>query len=139
MPLRRSSVHLDTEGKVQNIDLYRQISYGALAQFLVLDLRQYRTEQPCGDQGSLVENSCKERLQDPILRNNKPYRRHTILGTIGDKGSTPGGTQDKQESWLKANLNSSGPTWDVLAQQTIMFQYNHRDWSGNWYSEAWDS
>ena len=139
MPLRSSSIKLGTDGKVQNIDLYRQIPYGNLAQFLVLDTRQFRTEQPCGDQGSLIEPSCKERSQDPILRNNKPYRRHTILSAEGSATATNPWLMDKQESWLQGKLTSSGPTWNVLAQQVPMFQYDHRDWTGNFYSESWDS
>ena len=31
------------------MQLYRQISFGHLAEFFVLDARQYRTDQPCGD------------------------------------------------------------------------------------------
>ena len=106
MPLRDSVLVRKTDGTIDwsRLNLYRSITYGALAQLLVLDLRQYRTEQPCGDQGSLIETSCKDRLQDPITRLN---RRHTILGgpTLG---TTPG--QDAQEIWLKGKLTSSGPT-----------------------------
>ena len=29
--------------------LYRRIAFGRLAEFFVLDTRQYRTDQPCGD------------------------------------------------------------------------------------------
>ncbi|MBA3472165.1 MAG: alkaline phosphatase D family protein [Rubrobacter sp.] len=39
MPLRRESLTLNGSGQVTNIDLYRQISYGNLAQFCVLDTR----------------------------------------------------------------------------------------------------
>ena len=135
MPLRDSVLVRKTDGTIDwsRLNLYRSITYGTLAQLLVLDLRQYRTEQPCGDQGSLIETSCKDRLQDPITRTN---RRHTILGgpTLG---TTPG--QDAQEIWLKGKLTSSGPTWNAIAQQVIMFQYDHRSWYGNWYSESWDS
>jgi alkaline phosphatase D len=134
MPLRPDSPTV-TDGKVTNVQLNRQVTYGNLIQFLVLDTRQFRTEQPCGDQGSLIETSCKDRLQDPISRLN---RRHTILGgpTLG---TTPG--QDAQEIWLKeqGKLTSPPYKWNVLAQQVPMFQYNHYDWTGNWYSESWDS
>jgi alkaline phosphatase D len=137
MPIRPSSVHLDAQGKVViNIDLYRQIAYGTLAQFLVLDTRQYRTDQPCPSQGELIESTCKDRLQDPILRNNKPYRRHTMLGADGLATESNPWLKDKQESWLKGKLTSSGPMWNILAQQVPMFQYDHRSWYGNYYSEA---
>lgn len=134
MPLRPRSRTVK-DGKVTNVELNRQVTYGNLIQFLVLDTRQFRTEQPCGDQGSLIETSCKDRLQDPISRLN---RRHTILGgpTLG---TTPG--QDAQEIWLKGQGRLTSPPykWNVLAQQVPMFQYNHYDWTGNWYSESWDS
>ena len=46
MPLRRSCL---PQGP--NMQLYRGASYGKLAEFLVLDTRQYRTDQPNGDKG----------------------------------------------------------------------------------------
>ena len=82
MPLRPDSPTV-TDGKVTNVQLNRQVTYGSLIQFLVLDTRQFRTEQPCGDQGSLIESSCKERSQDPILDGKKPRRRHSILSAEG--------------------------------------------------------
>jgi alkaline phosphatase D len=141
MPLRRSSVILDSQGKVANMDLYRQISYGNLANFNVLDTRQFRSYWACANQGSLIESSCKERTQDPVMTNNKPSRRHTYLGgkVMGSYTEPSPWLKDSQENWLKGKLGSPGPTWNVLAQQVIMFKYDHRDWSGNYYSEAWDS
>ena len=44
MPLRISS--LPHGSKMQ---IYRRVPYGDLAEFAVLDTRQYRTDQPCGD------------------------------------------------------------------------------------------
>jgi alkaline phosphatase D len=141
MPLRPSSVILDDQENVTNIDLYRQISYGDLANFNVLDTRQYRSYWACPDQGGLIETTCKERTQDPVTKNNKPYRRHTYLGgkDMGLYYETSPWLKDSQEIWLKDKLTSSGSLWNVLAQQAIMFKYDHRDWSGNYYSEAWDS
>ena len=141
MPLRPSSVILDSQGRVANIDLYRQISYGNLANFNVLDTRQFRSYWACVNQGSLIESTCKERTQDPVTKNNKPSRRHTYLGgkVMGSYTESSPWLKDSQEVWLKGKLSSPGPTWNVLAQQVIMFKYDHRDWSGNYYSEAWDS
>ena len=45
MPLRRSSMPAGSDMK-----LYRRASYGRLAELLVLDTRQYRTDQPNGRQ-----------------------------------------------------------------------------------------
>jgi alkaline phosphatase D len=141
MPLRPSTVILDTQGNVTNIDLYRQITYGDLAQFCMLDTRQYRSYWACPDQGGLIEATCKERTQDPIIRKNKPYRRHTMLGgkVMGSYTEPTPWLKDEQEIWLKGKLTSSGSLWNVLAQQVIMFKYDHHDWTGNYYSESWDS
>ena len=138
MPIRPSSVKWDAQGKVQDVDLKRQITYGNLVQFLLLDTRQYRSYWPCANQGELIEDSCKERLQDPILNGKKPVRRHSYLGANGSYTEPNPWLKDEQENWLKARLTSSNPKWNVLASQVIMFQYDHRDWTGNWYEEAWD-
>jgi phosphodiesterase/alkaline phosphatase D-like protein len=111
----------------------------------VLDTRQYRSYWACPSQGSLIESSCKERTQDPVMRNNKPYRRHTYLGgeVMGSHTESSPWLKDSQENWLKEQLTASSsrslPLWNVLAQQVIMFKYDHKDWTGNYYSEAWDS
>jgi alkaline phosphatase D len=44
MPLRRSSMP-----RGSSLLLYRRLQFGDLAEFSVLDTRQYRTDQPCGD------------------------------------------------------------------------------------------
>jgi alkaline phosphatase D len=44
LPLRRSSMP-----KGPSLRLFRRLSYGATAELHVLDTRQYRTDQPCGD------------------------------------------------------------------------------------------
>ncbi|MDX3657111.1 alkaline phosphatase D family protein [Streptomyces sp. ID05-26A] len=86
MPLRRSS------------RLYRRIRWGALATFHMLDTRQYRTDQACGDGLQL----CPERLE--------PER--TMLGAA-------------QEDWLFDGFRGSAARWDVLAQQVFFSQYDY--------------
>ena len=44
MPLRATSVPHGS-----SLQLYRSLDFGDLAKFAVLDTRQYRTDQPCGD------------------------------------------------------------------------------------------
>ena len=44
MPLRRSSLPHGS-----SLRLYRRLTFGDLAEFSVLDTRQYRSDQPCGD------------------------------------------------------------------------------------------
>jgi alkaline phosphatase D len=89
MPLRRGSI---PDGP--DMRLYRRISFGRLAEFFVLDTRQYRTDQPCGDGN---KPPC-DAVYDP---------RATLLG-------------GRQRDWLLGGLGTSPATWNVLAQQVMM-------------------
>lgn len=89
MPLRRRSLP-----RGPHMRLYRKLAYGRLAELLVLDTRQFRTDQPNGDKASELN----EAALDP---------KNTMLGA-------------EQEGWLKAALLESEGTWNVLAQQVMM-------------------
>jgi alkaline phosphatase D len=89
MPLRPRSLP-----RGPDMLLYRKASFGRLAEFFVLDTRQYRTVQPNGD-GLKPLN--EEALKDT----------NTILGR-------------QQRGWLQAGLITSLATWNVLAQQVMM-------------------
>ncbi|MBK9166401.1 MAG: alkaline phosphatase D family protein [Bryobacterales bacterium] len=89
LPLRRTS--LPTGSKML---LYRRLAYGNLAEFSVLDTRQYRTDQPCDDG---TKPPCPAML-DPNA---------TMMGP-------------EQEQWLVDGLNRSTACWNVLAQQVMM-------------------
>ena len=89
MPLRRSSLPNGPD-----MPLYRRISFGRLADFYVLDTRQYRTDQPCGDG---VKPPCPA-VDDP---------QATILG-------------EAQRKWLLDGLAASASNWNVLAQQVMV-------------------
>jgi alkaline phosphatase D len=89
MPLRATSV---PHGP--NMQLYRGVSFGKLANFLVLDTRQYRSDQP-------------EYADDFDFRGREWPRGGTILGSA-------------QNDWLQQSLTNSPATWNVLAQQVMM-------------------
>lgn len=89
MPLRRRALP-----KGPDMQLYRRIAFGRLANFEMLDTRQYRTDQPNDD-------------------GNKP-----LIGDVFDPRATLLG--DKQERWLMAGLLSSAAQWNVLGQQVMM-------------------
>lgn len=89
MPLRRSAMP-----KGPDMLLYRNVSYGRLADFHVLDTRQYRSDQPCGDGSKPL---CPEALNP----------NSSLLGVI-------------QRDWLFEGLAKSPSTWNVLAQQVMM-------------------
>jgi alkaline phosphatase D len=89
MPLRRSAYP-----KGPDIQIYRRVSFGSLAEFFVLDTRQYRTPQPCDAKAVWP---CPGAL-DP---------KATLLGAA-------------QEKWLFDGLAGSKAGWNVLAQQVMM-------------------
>ncbi len=76
-----------------NSRMYRRLSYGPLARFLVLDGRQYRSDQPCGDG---AKAPCAGFQED-----------RTMLGL-------------EQERWLDLELRASRAQWNLLANQVQM-------------------
>lgn len=88
MPLRRSSIP-----RGPDMQLYRRLDFGDLARFHILDTRQYRSRQACGDG---IKN-CPEAAE----------QNRTMLG-------------DAQERWLFDGLSRSGTQWNIPANQTMM-------------------
>jgi alkaline phosphatase D len=76
--------------------IYRSARWGDLLDVVVLDGRQYRTDQACGDPGLSLDPPCPETFDEA----------RTMLG-------------DAQEAWLLDTLDAAAATWQVLAQQTI--------------------
>jgi alkaline phosphatase D len=108
MPLRRSSI---PRGAL--LQLYRPIAYGNLANIFMLDTRQYRTDQPCGDN---VQPVC-DAARDP---------KATLLGAA-------------QERWLLDGLNRSRSGWNLLAQQIPMARLDRMPGPERRYSmDKWD-
>ena len=89
MPLRRASL---PQGS--SLLLYRRVPFGDLAEFSVLDTRQYRTDQPCGDGN---KPQCPEALAEEA----------TLLGK-------------DQERWFVDGLSRSRSRWNIIAQQVLM-------------------
>ena len=76
--------------------IYGSLSLGGNAELFLLDERQYRDDQPCGDMFGTV--SCPEGIDDP---------GRTMLGP-------------DQKRWLKDGLERSRASWKVVANQ-VMF------------------
>lgn len=89
MPLRKAALP-----KGPDMVVYRRAPWGTLAEFFVLDTRQYRSDQPCGDGN---KPPC-DAASDP---------RATLLGQT-------------QREWLFSGLSRSHAVWNVLAQQVMM-------------------
>ena len=108
MPLRK-------ESKPRGIymQLYRRVQWGALATFHMLDTRQYRDDQPCGDERA---SDCAERT-DPS---------RTLMGA-------------KQERWLLNGFHDSKAKWDLLGQQVLFSQVDLTSGPDRGFNEdAWD-
>jgi alkaline phosphatase D len=78
--------------------LYRRLQFGNLIDLSVLDTRQWRSDQPCGD-GS--RTNCAGRLA----------LSQTMMGP-------------EQEGWLFGNLATVKARWTVLGQQVYSFAYD---------------
>ena len=102
-----------------DMQLYARAAFGQLAQFHVLDGRQYRSHQACprpGRGGSNIVEDCRERL-DP---------QRTLLGA-------------RQEKWLFDGLAASRARWNVIAQQTLMAQADRTPGAGqSFWNDGWD-
>ncbi len=114
MPLRRSMAPLGP-----HMRLFSRVAFGRLAQFHMLDDRQYRSHQPCappGRGGASIVEDCQARL-DPRL---------TMLG-------------DAQERWLAAGLDRSPARWNLIGQQTLMAQLDRKPGPGRqFWTDGWD-
>ena len=89
MPLRASSMP-----RGPHMNLYRRVPYGRLADFWVLDTRQYRSDQPCDD-------------------GNKP----PCEAVFSADGTLLG---REQRDWLMKGMDRTHAKWNVLAQQVMM-------------------
>ncbi len=91
MPLRLSALPSGPDMR-----MYRRLQFGSLIDLSLLDTRQYRSDQACGDG---FQRQCAEAL-DP---------RRTVLGA-------------EQERWLFDNLATARATWTVIGQQVCSFE-----------------
>jgi alkaline phosphatase D len=92
-----------------SIPLYRRVRWGKLATFHMLDTRQFRDDQACGDGRKVCSDA------------DLPSR--TLTGAA-------------QEAWLLDGLGQHLATWDILGQQ--VFFARQFDASGAASMDAWD-
>ncbi len=94
-----------------DLQLYRRLAFGTLAEFNVLDTRQYRSDQPAvgGDRPGHTE-----------------AQQNSITG-------------EEQERWLLSGLGASRARWNVLAQQVFMAERDLTAGEAESFSvDAWD-
>ena len=101
-----------------SLRLYDRYRFGDLAEFHVLDDRQYRSHPACSaasKNGKLLLD-CAERI-DP---------GRTMLGAV-------------QEAWLKEGLARASTRWNLIAQQTLMAQLDRgKDSKPAFWADGWD-
>jgi alkaline phosphatase D len=107
MPLRRTSIPRGID-----MQLYRRIRWGRLANFHMLDTRQFRDDQGCGD----GYDDCPAAI-DPS---------RSITGAA-------------QEEWLIDGFHKSRARWDVIGQQVFFGQRDNNPGPAKVTSQdAWD-
>ncbi|MFI6505533.1 alkaline phosphatase D family protein [Nonomuraea typhae] len=107
MPLRRTSIPRGID-----MQLYRRVRWGRMATFHMLDTRQYRDDQGCGD----GYRDCPASV-DPA---------RSITGA-------------EQEAWLLDGFRQSRAQWDILGQQVFFAQRDNNAGPQKVTSQdAWD-
>jgi alkaline phosphatase D len=105
MPLRAAQAPAGA-----NLQLYRRLRWGSLATLHMLDTRQYRDDQACGDGTKLCPAA-----DDPA---------RTLTGTT-------------QESWLLNGMGQHLGTWDLIGQQ-VFFAQKLAAADGSKSMDSWD-
>ncbi len=82
---------------VSDLTIHRTVEWGDLAKLIVLDGRQFRSDQACGDVVLSFEPACPEAL-DPA---------RTMLGL-------------DQQHWVTTELAEVTQRWAVIGQQTVV-------------------
>jgi alkaline phosphatase D len=109
MPIRSTVARFPS----RNLRIFRRLRYGQLADFVMLDDRQYRTDNPCGDGEAL---RCEEAIEGT----------YTMLGRT-------------QERWLERGLRRSRARWNIIGQQLLLAELEHATIQPNWFwQDAWD-
>ena len=100
-----------------NATIYGGYRFGALADIVVLDDRQYRDHQVCSPTGGPIVGECAQR--------HLPER--TMLGAA-------------QEQWFAQRMGQRNGRWTIVAQQTLMAQADRSNKSPTpvYWTDGWD-
>jgi alkaline phosphatase D len=109
MPIRSALARKPGSG----LRIYRRLQYGKLLEITMLDDRQYRSDNPCGDGESL---RCAEAVSG----------NYTMLGR-------------DQEEWVARGFARSHARWNVVGQQLLLAELEHLPYEDERYwNDAWD-
>ena len=92
--------------------IYRTLDWGALAQFQIIDDRQYRGPRACQPPGLVEQHKTYRSLVYRCPEIADP--RRTMLGAA-------------QEAWLMNRLGETRARWNLLTQQTLMHDQTRID------------
>jgi alkaline phosphatase D len=109
MPIRLGAARLPAAG----LRIYRRLHWGRLAEITMLDDRQYRSDNPCGDGESL---RCAAALDG----------NYTMLGRA-------------QERFVARGFERSTARWSLVGQQLLLAELEHLPHeAGRYWNDAWD-
>jgi alkaline phosphatase D len=119
MPLRPSL----SRPNGPNMRVYDRFSFGDLAQFSVVDGRQYRSKPACYGEGKKgrghleTNKSCPERLEES----------RNMIGQA-------------QEAWLHEGLSASKSRWNIIAQDVLMAELRQKmdDGEIGYWTDDWN-
>ena len=107
-------VRLDPPPDTGEYRIYRAVQWGDLIGMTLLDTRQYRSDQSCGDVVLSLDPACPETF-DPTRTLTGPNQEQFIVDTVGNQGTV----------------------WNVIAQQVVMADVtlngailNYDQWDG---------
>lgn len=114
------------------MQIYRQVNWGTLATFLLLDGRQYRTDQPGNDTPNDFGAWSQGMFATEVTMRGRK-RPASMLGM-------------RQEAWVADQLADTDARWAFLGQQTVFSNvngsvglgfpdgglYNYDAWDGYW-------
>jgi alkaline phosphatase D len=109
MPIRlRAALH-----PAPGLRIYRRLKFGRLAEITMLDDRQFRTDNPCGD---------GEQIRCAAAAGND----YTMLGR-------------EQERWVARGFAESHARWNIVGQQLLLAELEHQPYGDELYwNDAWD-
>lgn len=119
MPVRASSLTRAASGWLE-AQVPQRLRFGALADVLLLDTRQWRDRQACrpsSDPGGLIDPAVCSAFRDPA---------RTLLG-------------QRQEQWLADAFARGQGAWTLIGQQTLFGRRDNQPGPGEQlWSDGWD-
>lgn len=98
-----------------DLRIHRSLGWGRLAELVVLDTRQYRSDQVCAEGPADIGPRC-DAAADPDF---------TMLGA-------------EQERWLDERLEEVDAAWTALVQGVAVMQWRFAPGNAAWNLDAWD-